>query len=199
MAAVAGIGKWKLRRDRVLEPEQMGAIQTTFAAWRARGGQVAVQAHLFLLLSVVPIRLSEALALGPEHLFLARAQPFIRVRRLKKRSDEVVDDLGVSPETAALLRECRPVDGRLFPFSKFVAIRAWHRVCTEAGVQLPAYCAVHILRHTAATAILRRTKNTRLLQSLLGHECLDMVSVYTHVAFNEQAAAMTDLWGKGGA
>lgn len=188
---------WVVRRDRVLDPAQVVAVRAVLARWTAGGGQDAAFARLFTLLLALPVRVSEALAIRAADLHLERAQPFVRLCRLKKirkdrpRARPKADDLPLPPAAVDVLRAA---DDPPFPFSKFDAIRAWHRACDEAGVELPRGCAVHILRHTAATELLRRTKNLRLVQEVLGHASPTTTAGYAHVAFDEMAAALNDLW-----
>ena len=54
-------------------------------------------------------------------------------------------------------------------------------MCTgaKAGVDKPG--AVHILRHTAATALLEAGANIREVQEFLGHSQLSTTEIYTHI------------------
>lgn len=189
-------GGWQVRRDRVLDRAQVEAILARCAAWAACAGRDADFARLFRFLLAVPLRLSEAIAIQRADLRLDRAQPFARVRRLKKRRP-TISDVPLPPAAVVVLHAAR-ASGPVFPVTKFAAIRAWHRICAEAGVDLPKGCAVHIARHTVATEVLRRTRNLRLVQELLGHENPATTAGYAHVALDEQAEALRDLWGGSG-
>ena len=53
------------------------------------------------------------------------------------------------------------------------------RAMEKAGVNKPG--AVHILRHTAATALLESGANIREVQEFLGHSSITTTEIYTHV------------------
>jgi integrase/recombinase XerD len=55
----------------------------------------------------------------------------------------------------------------------------------------------HLLRHTFATDLLRRTKNLRLVQVALGHQDISTTTIYTHIVNDELEEAMKGL-RKGG-
>ncbi len=48
----------------------------------------------------------------------------------------------------------------------------------------------HVLRHTAATRLLRETGNLRVVQDFLGHASVSTTQVYTHVLADEVAAGV---------
>jgi site-specific recombinase XerC len=53
----------------------------------------------------------------------------------------------------------------------------------------------HILRHTFATTLLRKTKNVRLVQVACRHASLATTAIYTHPSMQERvAAADTFTW-----
>lgn len=57
--------------------------------------------------------------------------------------------------------------------------------------------SVHTLRHTAATLILKGTRNMRLVQNILGHEHISTTQIYAHVdeeMLNEAAIATEGLF-----
>jgi len=49
----------------------------------------------------------------------------------------------------------------------------------------------HLLRHTMATLMLENGADTRLIQAILGHECLESTQIYTHVSIRHLKAVHT--------
>ena len=70
-------------------------------------------------------------------------------------------------------------------------------IAEVAGVDQRVY--PHLFRHTYATEALRRGMNPLVLQKILGHETLDMItSVYSHLNVSDtHAAAMRMLADEG--
>ena len=51
----------------------------------------------------------------------------------------------------------------------------------------------HVLRHSAASSLLRKSKNIRLVQKALGHADLSTTMIYTHVVDEDLKEAMIAL------
>ena len=62
------------------------------------------------------------------------------------------------------------------------------RAMDKAGVDKPG--AVHILRHTAATAMLETGANIREVQEFLGHSSITTTEIYTHVVQEKLESAV---------
>ncbi|NTW28895.1 MAG: tyrosine-type recombinase/integrase [Coriobacteriia bacterium] len=60
----------------------------------------------------------------------------------------------------------------------------------KAGVAEAERVTPHILRHTFATDLLRKTKNIRLVQKALGHSDVSTTMIYTHVFDEELEGAL---------
>jgi integrase/recombinase XerD len=69
--------------------------------------------------------------------------------------------------------------GRLFPVTPVTVERMVRRRAREAGLQTRV--TPHVLRHTLATALLRRGCDIRYIQKLLGHASVATTQIYTHV------------------
>jgi integrase/recombinase XerD len=68
---------------------------------------------------------------------------------------------------------------RLFPVGPVTVERLIRRAATEAGIGRRV--TPHMLRHTLATALLRRGCDIRYIQKLLGHASVATTQIYTHV------------------
>jgi site-specific recombinase XerD len=62
------------------------------------------------------------------------------------------------------------------------------RLARQAGIDKDVH--PHMLRHTFATDLLRKTKNIRLAQKALGHAQITSTQVYTHIVDDELEEAM---------
>ncbi|NRF95135.1 tyrosine-type recombinase/integrase [Paenibacillus frigoriresistens] len=65
------------------------------------------------------------------------------------------------------------------------------RYSTAYGKRL----SVHKLRHTFATELYKKTKNSRLVQDVLGHSEPKTTAVYTHIGNDEQNRAIDGMDG----
>lgn len=66
----------------------------------------------------------------------------------------------------------------------------WNRAREQLG--LLGLATPHALRHTFATEALRKSKNLRLVQELLGHSNPATTAIYAHVAEDEKVQALTE-------
>lgn len=66
----------------------------------------------------------------------------------------------------------------------------WNRARNQLG--LLGLATPHALRHTFATEALRKSKNLRLVQELLGHSNPATTAIYAHVAEDEKVQALTE-------
>ncbi len=68
---------------------------------------------------------------------------------------------------------------RLFPVTPVTVERMVRKRAAEAGIAQRV--TPHVLRHTLATALLRRGCDIRYIQKLLGHASVATTQIYTHV------------------
>ena len=62
-------------------------------------------------------------------------------------------------------------------------------------ITLP-YINFHVLRHTAATWILRETKNLKITKEILGHSDVKTTLKYAHILDDEKRDALNSLYNK---
>lgn len=65
------------------------------------------------------------------------------------------------------------------------------RVAKKAGIEKRVH--PHLLRHSFATDLYRKTKNIRLVQKALGHEDLSTTMIYTHIIDDELEDALRNF------
>jgi len=131
------------------------------------------------------LRLGETLGLLPRDIDSTRMM--IRVEQGKGRKDRYV----MLSETLLLelrtyYKAFRPVrwlfEGRTKgqPLSPSTAEKVFTTAAGRAGIRKGV--SFHSLRHAFATHLLEGGTNIRVIQALLGHQCLTTTQVYTHVA-----------------
>ena len=87
-------------------------------------------------------------------------------------------------------------DGLIFrntlgrPLTPQVLRRNIHDLCRAQGVRRRV--TPHMLRHTAATLLIERGTDIRLVQRLLGHASISTTEIYTHVSDRALAAAISE-------
>jgi integrase/recombinase XerD len=66
--------------------------------------------------------------------------------------------------------------------------RLVRQLLDSAGIQRPGAC--HLIRHSAATHMLQRGADIRIIQEFLGHACLQTTQIYTHLLVDDLSAAL---------
>jgi site-specific recombinase XerD len=189
-------------------------LERLLSAASSRRHVNATRDHALLALLVnTGCRPGEALALhvadlhiNGERVHTIRERPWIRVRRLKRRTP-YFDDVPVSRALALVLNHYtrghrihdhgalpRPFEpaSRLFPLTVRTAERIFHYHARRAG--LDSGLRLYALRHTAATRALEATGDIRAVQVMLGHARVTTTQVYAHVR-PERRAALAELVG----
>lgn len=80
--------------------------------------------------------------------------------------------------------------GARYPITSSGLRRAVEAAITAAGI--PDWRTVHDFRHTAATRVLRRSKNLKAVQGMLGHSDIAQTSRYAHALLEDVRLAMED-------
>lgn len=133
------------------------------------------------------------------------SKPWVRVRRLKKRSNDTgaIDDVPLPDPLARLLRgyirSTNPSDW-LFPAMRATShpltVRSLERLflfyARRAGLQ--GAPNLYSLRHTAARRLYQACRDLRLVQRMLGHADSHTTEIYTHVDL-EQCYSLYDKLG----
>lgn len=83
-----------------------------------------------------------------------------------------------------------------FPAAKpsaHITTRTFQRICKYYGSKyLKKQLTPHMLRHTFATRLMRKT-NIRIVQQLLGHKSLSSTQIYTHPNSQDLAEAIATI------
>ncbi len=69
---------------------------------------------------------------------------------------------------------------RIHPNQLSIEVR---KLFDQAGITKRGAC--YLFRHTAATLMLESGADIRFIQTLLGHECLSITQIYTHVSIGK--------------
>jgi site-specific recombinase XerD len=161
----------------ILSPQEVSAIFDTCGNLK----------HKTLLMTSYSggLRLGETLGLIPSDIDSSRMM--IRVEQGKGRKDRYVM---LSPTLLCQLRiywkAFRPVrwlfEGQkpAHPLAPSTAEKVFTAAAGRAGIRKGV--SFHSLRHAFATHLLEGGTNIRVIQALLGHQCLTTTQVYTHVA-----------------
>lgn len=131
------------------------------------------------------LRLGETLGLLPSDIDSTRMM--IRIEQGKGRKDRYVMLSSTLLETLRTYwKAFRPArwlfEGRTKgqPLSPSTAEKVFTAAAGRAGIRKGV--SFHSLRHAFATHLLEGGTNIRVIQALLGHQCLTTTQVYTHVA-----------------
>jgi len=152
----------------------------------------------FRLMLNAGLRVSEAVALKPEHVDLNTGR--IDVREGKGAKDRVVYVGNGLLEELRTWMERRPESEYLLPTSKGKQVHPSHlrqsvkRYAEKADIDELDRVSPHTLRHTFATKLYRETGKIRKVQKALGHSDISTTMIYTHIVDEELEADMKRLW-----
>jgi len=149
------------------------------------------------------IRASELRMIKIEDLNLSK-EPTLTVlgKGNRKRTIEIGEDLAALLDGFLLWKDSNkePMedDDYVFinrlkrPWSLSGIQKLFKKMAKEAGLR--SCYSVHSSRHSYGYMMYRKTKNIRLVQSLLGHRSLKSTEIYTHVDPEERARAVNNIW-----
>lgn len=175
---------------------------------RAKGHRLPVRDHaVFVVAFASGLRPTELAERTIEDLTLARSEVLLKVRRLKKKGEEVVEEIHLPKALRSMLEAyLRWLKGAglgtepgapLFPgrtgeFTTQNALwRRWKLALVGAGVKDRPLRAT---RHTCGTALYRATKDLRLVQKQLGHARPATTAIYADVLDEDMAAGVDKMW-----
>lgn len=200
-----------IARSKYMDRSEIQRLRSATAAWSmadmAAGRRQGVVVWTVVdLLLIVACRANELAAVTVGDVDLKRG--FIRIRRSKRRR-EVVDEVPITPELAAHLRQYmawkRTVGESLAPDDRLLTGKAGVALTTsgvrkifKAAVKrcgLPPELSSKSARHTMAVTLLAKTGNARLVQKHLGHARIETTMVYADIPFEQQRAALRGVYG----
>ena len=182
-------------RTKYLNADEVGRL---IAATQARTNATGVRAWMVVDFALsTGLRVSEIASVKIENIDFARS--LLHVHRLKKKNGDGKDVLALSSDLAAHLRRYigDRTQGRLFlgqrgPLTAQGLQRIWYKAVKLAG--LPKM-SIHSARHTIAVALLKKTKNLRLVQKVLGHASpTTTANMYADVSFEDIQEGLTNLY-----
>jgi len=206
---MTGHGRWQLDRRKYLRPEQSKQLWDYVVraaeydkARNRRNGPIAM-AIIDLGLHA-GLRVSEIANVRVSDCEVGYGQSQLRVRRGKGgHKGVVVIGKAMKRRLKAYIRlkkswgEDISPDAYLLvsqlggPFSRRGIQKRFKELAARAG--LPDYFAVHCLRHSFGTDLLRQSKNLRLVQKQLRHASVVTTTVYADVCDEELQEAMDGL------
>ena len=139
-------------------------------------------------------RISEALALSPEHLDAEGG--VLVIRSLKKRRAGHIRELPIPPELADLLISLSRYNRRFWPIGRVTAWRQIKEVMAEADVVGPQ-ATPKGLRHAFAVHAVLQQVPPGILQKWMGHADLSTTVIYTQLCGAEERAVARRMWGRG--
>jgi integrase len=77
--------------------------------------------------------------------------------------------------------------GEYYPFRRDTVRKPWDKARTAAGIEDFRF---HDTRHTAATRVLRASRNLKVVQKMLGHASIETTARYAHVQLDDVREAM---------
>lgn len=140
------------------------------------------------LCGLVSLRISEAREVKPSHFSFSTGKPVLTVRG----KGDKIRYIPVGSKAWSILQpmflSLAPSDMKFILLSDSAARRAWSRLGRHA--ELGRHTSSHDGRATAATAMLDKGANIRVVQEVLGHASLETTQIYTGVAMRDMAKAM---------
>jgi site-specific recombinase XerD len=142
---------------------------------------------LLELLLATGLRIGEAVRLRLADLDLSARRILVFGKGGRERTGFLVDNTALS-SLSAYLRDRRTlgakhdalfIDRSLRPMATHVAAHALRTLASDA--EISGVFTPHMLRHTAATLLLRSGADIRIVQEFLGHASITMTQRYTHV------------------
>lgn len=140
---------------------------------------------MLMLLYGLGLRLSEVLALQPEHVDGKRSVVYIKSAKGDKDRDVPLPDT-LLRALRSYWKTYRPLtflfEGQTVgePYSARSLQRVVKQAAAKAGIKRPV--TTHMLRHSYATHLLEAGTDIRFIQEALGHNSIKTTERYTHVS-----------------
>ena len=146
---------------------------------------------LCLTLAYTCCRVSEALALSPDHLDAESGG--VVIQSLKKRRAGHIRELPIPGELVVLLSELSRHNRRFWPVSRATAWRRIKEVMREAHIAGPQASPKGV-RHTFAVHAVMQQVPPGILQKWMGHADLSTTAIYTQLCGAEERVVAERMW-----
>lgn len=162
------------RRHRIVSDKELGRMVD--ALMKAPRPSIRECAPFFPVLMDLGCRLSEALQLTHTDIdWKSGTVIFWETKNGKPRR---------VPMTSRVKEELAGKEGRLFPYSKYRADKAWAYGREKIGLKDDKRFVIHALRHTCATKLLNKGASLEQVQAWLGHADITTTQIYAHYDTN---------------
>ena len=195
--------QWIMSFDKLMKEEEVKVLRTTLEAGaivaKSKGQQGAVRDQCIIELALgTGLRVSEISQLKLVDIDLSHGGNSLIVRKGKGSKQRVVKFSSKLKKLILSYLDYRKRDSEyLFPSERqpYMSSNAIQKVFKKwaSRSQLPSRYSIHSCRHYYASALLRVSKNLRLVQQQLGHASPHTTTVYAQVLDEEINEAVEKL------
>jgi integrase/recombinase XerC len=167
----------RLDRDKFLDDDEYASLMITLTREPITRNKILIQLAL-----ATGARASELLNITDKD--LNDTFRTVYVRGLKGSDDR---EIPLSKELYKLLKTLEPgVRGRLFPISYMRLYQIWGEFAPQKGALDSSPKTFHSLRHTCAVRMYKKTRDIKVVQTILGHRDLRNTMIYVDFVYSQE-------------